>query len=115
MVLLESNFVHQNPFSGANSNSAINANHCFLLNPILHYLAHNISPFERTTKRKEDIPLTTLSLHRNKCARVLASFQGSLGNGLWPNFENHADICLKELRKTTKYLGQMVFGARRET
>ena len=105
MAGFECKFVYQNIFWEANSNSTINANQCNLVNPNLHYLVHNISPFERTIKRTEGVCVMTLLLDRTNCGKVLARWKERVGNGLWSNIEYHADICLKELRKTTKYLG----------
>ena len=105
MIGFECKFVHQNTFWEANSNSAINENQCLLVNPNLHYFVHNISPFERTIKRPEGVCVITLSLDRTNCGKVLGSLKGRLGNGLWSSIEYHADICLKELRITAKYLG----------
>jgi len=79
VVGFECKFVHQDTFWEANSNSGINANQCLLENPNLHYLLHNISPFERTIKRPEDDCLMTLSIDRTNCGRVSASWKGRVG------------------------------------
>jgi hypothetical protein len=92
VVGFESKFVHQSTFWEANSNSTIDTNQCLFVNPNLHYLVHNISPFERTIKRPEDVCVTTLSLDRTNCGRVLASWKGRVGSGLWSSIEYHAEF-----------------------
>jgi hypothetical protein len=54
----------------------------------------------------------TISVDRTLRGMVLVSWKKCVRKGLWPCFEHHAQICLEGLRKTTKTLQDLVFGAR---